>query len=113
MVRMLCAFLHPELSDMRTLHRYPRARGLGGCTVHNAVVNFVGNIRQDFANLEKLFGDSWSLENVWEYFKLIERNSYILNSTEHGYSGWLGTNGLDQTVLSTYAGESYCYALLH
>ncbi|KAL1686506.1 hypothetical protein GGG16DRAFT_117829 [Schizophyllum commune] len=82
---------------------YPRARGLGGCTVHNAVVNFVGNIRQDFANLEKLFGDSWSLENIWEYFKLIERNSYILNSTEHGYSGWLGTNGLDQTVLSTYA----------
>ncbi|KAI5896057.1 uncharacterized protein SCHCODRAFT_02474010, partial [Schizophyllum commune H4-8] len=53
---------------------YPRARGLGGSTVHNAVVNVVGNLRRDFADFEKMFGSSWSLESIWEYFKLIERN---------------------------------------
>ncbi|KAL1752828.1 hypothetical protein FB107DRAFT_277338 [Schizophyllum commune] len=81
---------------------YPRARGLGGSTVHNAVVNVVGNLRRDFANFEKMFGSSWSLDDVWEYFKLIERNLYIPNSTEHGYNGWLATKGLDEAILARF-----------
>ncbi|KAL1680111.1 hypothetical protein EV122DRAFT_276531 [Schizophyllum commune] len=81
---------------------YPRARALGGSTVHNAVVNVVGNLRRDFANFEKMFGSSWSLDNVWEYFKLIERNLYIPNSTEHGYNGWLATKGLDEAILARF-----------
>ncbi|KAL1704681.1 hypothetical protein EV121DRAFT_291132 [Schizophyllum commune] len=62
---------------------YPRARALGGSTVHNAVVNV-------------------SLDSVWEYFKLIERNLYIPNSTEHGYNGWLATKGLDEAILARF-----------
>ena len=86
--------------------RYPRARALGGSTVHNAVVNVVGNLRRDFANFEQMFGSSWSLDSVWEYFKLIERNLYIPNSTEHGYNGWLATKGLDEAILARFPGES-------
>ncbi|KAL1716590.1 hypothetical protein EV715DRAFT_293071 [Schizophyllum commune] len=81
---------------------YPRARALGGSTVHNAVVNVVGNLRRDFANFEQMFGSSWSLDNVWEYFKLIERNLYIPNTTEHGYNGWLATKGLDEAILARF-----------
>ena len=99
-VLLLTAYMHPKSS------RYPRARGLGGSNIHNAVVNVVGNLRRDFANFEQMFGSSWSLDSVWEYFKLIERNLYIPNSTEHGYNGWLATKGLDEAILARFPGES-------
>ncbi|KAI0031547.1 hypothetical protein K488DRAFT_30986, partial [Vararia minispora EC-137] len=64
---------------------YPRARAVGGSALHNALINLVTNTRADFAGLQSLFGDSWSLDNMWEYFKLIEKNEYIPLSPDHGY----------------------------
>ncbi|KAJ7132513.1 hypothetical protein C8R44DRAFT_537338, partial [Mycena epipterygia] len=54
---------------------YPRARGLGGSTIHNAMLNNIADTQQDFNNLATMFNDStWSYDNMRNYFKLIENN---------------------------------------
>ncbi|KAJ7455758.1 hypothetical protein FB451DRAFT_1564794 [Mycena latifolia] len=66
---------------------YPRARGLGGSTVHNALVNNVADTKGDFDNLAKMFNDStWSYNNMRNYFKRIEHNLYLAESDpDHGF----------------------------
>ncbi|KAJ7683673.1 hypothetical protein B0H17DRAFT_941531 [Mycena rosella] len=45
--------------------RYPRARGLGGSAVHNALVNNITDMERDFDNLANMFNDSiWSYKNM-------------------------------------------------
>ena len=46
-----------------------------------------------------MFGDSWSPDSVWEYFKLLEKNEYIPLSPDHGYSGWLETNTIPVPII--------------
>ncbi|KAJ6607868.1 hypothetical protein B0H10DRAFT_1817041 [Mycena sp. CBHHK59/15] len=66
---------------------YPRARGLGGSTVHNAMLNAIGDTRKDFDNLAAMFNDStWSFNNMRNYFKRIEHNLYLNSSDpDHGF----------------------------
>ncbi|KAJ7472713.1 hypothetical protein FB451DRAFT_1367600 [Mycena latifolia] len=73
---------------------YPRARGVGGSTVHNAMINNIANLEDDFNNLANMFNDStWSYENMRNYFKLIEHNLYLNESNpDHGFTGWLKTS---------------------
>ncbi|KAJ7661180.1 hypothetical protein B0H17DRAFT_863934, partial [Mycena rosella] len=53
---------------------YPRARGLGGSTIHSAMVNSVAD-RRDFDNLAAMFNDStWSYIHMRNYSKRIENN---------------------------------------
>ncbi|KAJ6620382.1 hypothetical protein B0H10DRAFT_1736660, partial [Mycena sp. CBHHK59/15] len=55
--------------------RYPRARGLGGSTIHNAMVNIIAGTKPDFDSIASAFNDqSWSRTNMQEYFKKIEQN---------------------------------------
>ncbi|KAF8911418.1 hypothetical protein CPB85DRAFT_1185708, partial [Mucidula mucida] len=52
---------------------YPRARGLGGSTIHNAMINIIAETRSDFDGLASMFNDStWSRDNMQNYFKKIE-----------------------------------------
>ncbi|KAJ7157342.1 hypothetical protein C8R46DRAFT_1114199 [Mycena filopes] len=83
---------------------YPRARGLGGSTIHNAMINIIANTRPDFDGIADTFQDpSWSRANMQSYFKKIEKNLYILPTLltllDHGFSGWLKTTLLPYTNL--------------
>lgn len=79
--------------------RYPRGRAIGGSALHNAVINLVINTRAEFAGLQSMFGDSWSLDSIWDYFKLIEKNEYIPLSPDHGYGGWMVTNTVSVPII--------------
>ncbi|KAJ6606252.1 hypothetical protein DFH09DRAFT_966443 [Mycena vulgaris] len=75
---------------------YPRARGLGGSTIHNAMINVIAGTRADFDGISNAFGDAtWSRDNMQNYFKKIEMNQYLLPTLltlgDHGFTGWLKT----------------------
>ncbi len=82
---------------------YPRARGLGGCTAHHAMIVVRPN-DSDWNHIWQLTGDdSWSASRMQTYFERIERCRYRfflwrwlaaltgLNPTGHGWRGWLTT----------------------
>ncbi|KAF5378861.1 hypothetical protein D9615_006948 [Tricholomella constricta] len=80
---------------------YPRARALGGSTIHNAMVNIIAGTRQDFDGLANTFNDqTWSRDNMQGYFKRIEKNLYLLPllAPDHGFDGWLKTSALPLDV---------------
>ncbi|KAH0581289.1 hypothetical protein H2248_012388 [Termitomyces sp. 'cryptogamus'] len=83
---------------------YPRARALGGSTIHNAMINIISGTRQDFDGLATAFNDStWSRDNMQlTYFRRIEDNLYLvpLLSPDHGFHGWLKTSLLPFDVFS-------------
>ncbi|KAL0577200.1 hypothetical protein V5O48_004798 [Marasmius crinis-equi] len=74
---------------------YPRARGIGGSTIHNALINIIANTRPEFDGLSQMFSDpGWSRDNMQEIFKRLEHNLYLglPEITEHGFNGWLKTS---------------------
>ncbi|KAJ7871752.1 alcohol oxidase [Mycena leptocephala] len=81
---------------------YPRARGLGGSTLHNAMINTIGATNGDFDNLAAMFNDStWSSTNMRNYFKRIENNLYLDElDADHGFNGWLKTSLNPTSVLA-------------
>ncbi|KAJ7917033.1 choline dehydrogenase [Mycena leptocephala] len=81
---------------------YPRARGLGGSTIHNAMVNNVAATERDFNDLATMFDDpTWSYKNMRNYFKRIEHNLYLDKSDpDHGFYGWLKTNINPTSILA-------------
>ncbi|KAJ7684445.1 hypothetical protein DFH06DRAFT_1155672 [Mycena polygramma] len=75
---------------------YPRARALGGSTIHNAMINIIAGTKLDFDGIAEAFDDqTWSRNNMQEYFKKIEMNLYLLPTLltleDHGFTGWLKT----------------------
>ncbi|KAF7368742.1 Choline dehydrogenase [Mycena venus] len=75
---------------------YPRARALGGSTIHNAMINIIAGTQTDFNDIATTFDDqSWSRSNMQDYFKKIEQNLYLLPTlltlSDHGFTGWLKT----------------------
>ncbi|KAF7358312.1 Oxygen-dependent choline dehydrogenase [Mycena venus] len=81
---------------------YPRARALGGSTVHNAMINNIAATGNDFNNLATMFNDStWSYANMRNYFRRIEHNLYLNNSNpDHGFDGWLKTSLNPASILA-------------
>ncbi|KAJ7579812.1 hypothetical protein C8J56DRAFT_834518 [Mycena floridula] len=73
---------------------YPRARAIGGCTVHNAMVSGIGGTEGNFNDIAKTFNDqSWSRINMQNHFKLLEHNLYLEQpNPDHGFHGWLRTS---------------------
>ena len=80
---------------------YPRAATLGGCTAHNAMI-FVYPHNADWDGIAALTGDkSWSAGNMRRYVARLENCHHRpfwrwlrwlgLDSTGHGWSGWLHT----------------------
>ncbi|KAG5726885.1 Choline dehydrogenase [Termitomyces sp. T112] len=80
---------------------YPRARALGGSTIHNAMVNIIAGTRQDYDRLAIMFNDqTWSRDNMQNYFRRIEDNLYLvpLLAPDHGFDGWMKTSTLPVDV---------------
>jgi choline dehydrogenase len=82
---------------------YPRARCLGGCTAHHAMIIVRPN-DSDWNHIRELTGDdSWMASRMQVYFERIERCRYRyflwrwiaavtgLNPTGHGWWGWMTT----------------------
>ncbi|KAG6915224.1 hypothetical protein DXG01_012643 [Tephrocybe rancida] len=90
----------PSFPVKRDSSWYPRARALGGSTIHNAMINIIAGTRPDFDGLAQTFNDStWSRENMQNYFRRIEHNLYLpANNTDHGFDGWLKTSTLPTDV---------------
>ncbi len=56
---------------------YPRATGIGGCTIHNAMITIAGP-DADWDDLADLLGDeSWRGERMRAYFQRLEDNGYV------------------------------------
>jgi choline dehydrogenase len=94
---------------------YPRSQGIGGCTIHNAMITICGP-SEDWDEIAELTLDSsWRGEQMRAYFERIECCNYDSNgratlwnkitsffrstldwdSGRHGHSGWLQTTMSD------------------
>jgi choline dehydrogenase len=80
---------------------YPRAGTLGGCTAHNAMI-LVYPHDEDWNAIARLTGDdSWNASRMRRYFQLLENCRHRplqrwlsrigINTTRHGFDGWLKT----------------------
>jgi choline dehydrogenase len=99
---------------------YPRAGTLGGCTAHNATIAVYPH-NSDWDRIAEITGDdSWRSENMRRYFERLEKCQYLdrppsndLNTSRHGFDGWLTTeraNPLlavgDRQLLKTILGSA-------
>ncbi len=95
--------LNSKYSSERDGIFYPRASGLGGCTVHNAMI-FMYPENSDWNHLAYVLDDtSWSAREMRKYFQRFEKNNYreaprrsrslmtLLNREKMGFKGWLST----------------------
>ncbi|KAJ7280597.1 oxidoreductase [Mycena rebaudengoi] len=82
---------------------YPRASAIGGCTIHNAMENIIGGLRQTFDNIAQMFTDStWSRDNMQSFYALLEHNLYLAPpNPDHGFDGWLNTTRAPVNFSST------------
>lgn len=56
---------------------YPRAAGVGGCTVHNAMITIAGP-ESDWDDLAEFLHDpSWNGRSMRSYFQRLEHNDYL------------------------------------
>lgn len=82
---------------------YPRVRGLGGCTMHHAMIVVRPN-DADWNQIAEITGEAgWRASRMQRHFQRIERCRYRagfwrwldrltgLNPTGHGWRGWLTT----------------------
>ncbi|KXN64830.1 hypothetical protein CONCODRAFT_74600 [Conidiobolus coronatus NRRL 28638] len=68
----------PE-DDPSNIIRYPRSSGLGGCSLHNAMIHVYPK-QQDFIKLVNLTGNQiWSEENSRKYYNQFVSPSFIKN----------------------------------
>ncbi len=103
----------PDRAEDETGLFYPRAQGVGGCTVHNAMITVSGP-SEDWDRVAEATGDeSWRGERMRAYFQRVERCHYnrpgwfarFLNrwlrvptgweDDRHGSAGWLDTTVAD------------------
>lgn len=90
---------------------YPRATGLGGCTIHNAMITMYPD-NSDWDYLQNITGDkSWNHRNMRKYFQRVENNNYyhrplrsptvrgVLNREKMGFNGWLSTEQTSPSLL--------------
>ncbi|KAJ7903220.1 hypothetical protein B0H13DRAFT_1717346 [Mycena leptocephala] len=83
----------PDFPIQRNDIWYPRVAAIGGCTIHNAMLNNIGGLRQTFDNLARMFDDrTWTRDNMQSFYGLLERNLYLTPpNPDHGFDGWLST----------------------
>ncbi|MCO6456471.1 MAG: GMC family oxidoreductase N-terminal domain-containing protein [Pirellulaceae bacterium] len=96
---------------------YPRAQGIGGCTIHNAMITICGP-SENWDEIAELTGDeSWRGLRMRAYFERLERCHYNRPASlwgrlksrlgfrsgwedgRHGQRGWLDTTLADINVL--------------
>ncbi|KAF7346957.1 Choline dehydrogenase [Mycena venus] len=86
----------PDFPIQRNNIWYPRVAAIGGCTIHNGMLNNIGGLRQTFDNLAQMFNDrTWTRDNMQSFYELLERNLYLTPpNPDHGFDGWLSTTRL-------------------
>src|SRR5215471_15245515 len=79
---------------------YPRARTLGGCTAHYAMI-IIRPHDSDWQAISDATGDaSWAPQKMNEYFACVERWQYSSGKASgHGKAGWLPTRFADVVQL--------------
>jgi choline dehydrogenase len=95
---------------------YPRAQGVGGCAIHNAMITVAGP-SEDWDHIAEATGDaSWRGERMRAYFERVERCHYNRptwlgrvrrffglstgwEDDRHGTRGWLDTTVADLRML--------------
>jgi choline dehydrogenase len=95
---------------------YPRAQGVGGCTIHNAMITICGP-SEEWDEIADATGDqSWRGERIRAYFERVERCHYAQPSfwdrfknllgfntgwetARHGNRGWLDTTMADLRLI--------------
>jgi choline dehydrogenase len=89
---------------------YPRSAAVGGCVSHNALIMYYP-LANDFDVIANLTNDeSWLAVNMRKYWERLEDNQYVANGTPgHGFSGWLQTNRVEESVFFT---DSKVYPML-
>ncbi|KAG8755795.1 hypothetical protein FRC12_010779 [Ceratobasidium sp. 428] len=75
---------------------YPRAQGIGGSTIHNALIHLRAH-NWDFDNMANKTNDaSWKASSMRQYFTRLEKNRYVPSAVGrtlgYGYEGWLKTD---------------------
>ncbi|KIO26706.1 GMC oxidoreductase [Tulasnella calospora MUT 4182] len=93
-----------KYGDVKTW--YPRSQGLGGCTIHNALINLIPH-KWDFEQLQNMFNDeTWGWENMAKYYSRVENNLWLPSGLGlpigHGYGGWLSTQLPPTSLLTDY-----------
>ncbi|KAG8934202.1 hypothetical protein FRC00_012426 [Tulasnella sp. 408] len=93
-----------KYGDVKTW--YPRSQGLGGCTIHNALINLIPH-KWDFEQLQNMFNDeTWGWQNMAKYYSRVENNLWLPNGLGlpigHGYRGWLSTQLHPTSLLTDY-----------
>src|SRR5215813_12834550 len=83
---------------------YPRARTLGGCTAHYAMI-IIRPHDSDWQAIRDATGDaSWAPQEMNKYFARVERWQYSAGSAAgHGKDGWLPTRFPDPIDLTGQA----------
>ena len=71
---------------------YPRARTLGGCTAHYAMI-IIRPHDSDWRTIQKATGDAtWAPREMDKYFARVERwHDRAASASGHGKEGWLPT----------------------
>ena len=90
---------------------YPRATGLGGCTIHNAMI-FMYPDNSDWNHLANITSDkTWEATYMRRYFQRMEANQYYqkprvtrsiwsrLNRERMGFNGWMYTEQTSPKLL--------------
>ncbi|KAJ9058760.1 hypothetical protein DSO57_1009098 [Entomophthora muscae] len=82
---------YDESTNMRQNVLYPRVGGLGGCTLHNALINILPN-SVDYENMVRVTGDeTWGEENMRRYYNKIARPTVVERLAPLRIMGQLGT----------------------
>ena len=91
---------------------YPRARTLGGCTAHYAMI-IIRPHDSDWRTIREATGDgSWAPEQMHQYFARVERCLYREDSAGgHGRDGWLPTRFADVFDLAGEAIQKHDLAI--
>ncbi|KAG8901971.1 hypothetical protein FRB99_004989, partial [Tulasnella sp. 403] len=114
--------LYPPGDPRNVTEWYPRSQGLGGCTIHNALINqasiscsippshwsehaFQIPHNWDFDSIQTTFNDpSWNSTTMQKYYTRIENNLYIPEDIgaplNHGYDGWLYTTSPSTNLIT-------------
>jgi choline dehydrogenase len=91
---------------------YPRARTLGGCTAHYAMI-IIRPHDSDWRAIRDATGDaSWAPEKMNAYFARVERCLYREDSAGgHGHRGWLPTQFADVFDFVTEAIHAHDFSI--
>ncbi len=83
---------------------YPRSGTVGGCTLHNLLVEIYPS-NSDWQHIMDVTGDaSWNPDNMRRYFQRIDQsrvsNPADKHLSRHGYKGWLTSEYADLTTFA-------------